>query len=177
MKNWTTLFAALTMVCLVSWGCTPPEPGPGSNTSQGDHGHDHGHDHGEGGHDHDGDGHDDHASHEHSETVPVAMYCGDCGHGVAKATDHKCDDSHAACEKCGMHQGAELCCKVEGDLAGKALCASCGEVAATEACCKADAAVCEKCGLHAGAPLCCKLGAGEKAADEDHGEAASPAKS
>ncbi len=165
MKRWMPLFTAIAIVSLVSWGCARTESGSSANTSHGDHGHGAGeHSHDEGvPHDHDGDGKPDHSSHDHGdeavETVAVALYCGDCGHGFAKGADHKCDADHEVCAKCGLHAGAELCCKVGSDFAGSNLCASCGQVAGTDACCKADAAVCEKCGLHAGAPLCCKLGA------------------
>ena len=165
MKNWMNVFTALAIVSIVSWGCARTETGPVVITTSGDE------DHGDGdGHDHDGDDHDDaghdHDGHDHGETVAVALfYCGDCGQGVAEDADHKCDPDGQACSKCVFQKGSALCCKIEGDFAGKALCASCGQIKGSDVCCAKDATVGEKCNLHAGSPLCCKH------VGEDHSEA------
>jgi len=144
------LFAATTLVAVALWGCAKPAATPvaesASNTTA---------------------AHDDHAGHDHADhdhaaagtTAVSLMYCGTCGHSFGKGAEHKCDADHAKCEACGLHKGSELCCKVEGDFAGKTLCGSCGQIAGTEACCKEGAEVCASCSLHKGSPLCCKLGA------------------
>ena len=139
--------------------------------------HDHGdhadHDHG----DHAGHDHGDHAGHDHGDaatetTLVSLMYCGDCGHSFAKGSEHTCDADHEKCEKCGLHKGSDLCCKIEsGAFVGMTLCGACGEIAGSEACCKEGAEVCEKCSRHKGSPLCC-LGA---EADAPAEEAAAPA--
>lgn len=171
MKN-RILFAAIALVAVAIWGCTKPASTPVADSSNTTAAHDHdGHDHD--GHDHD---HGDHSGHDHdaAETTVVSlMYCGTCGHSF-KGTEHACDTDHAKCEACGLHAGAELCCKLEGDFAGKTLCGSCGQIGKTEACCKEGAEVCASCDLHKGAPLCCKLGA-DAAAPKEEEAAAAPA--
>ncbi len=139
MKN-RMMLAAVTLVAVAMWGCakpasTPVAGNPSNTTAAHDDHAGHDHDHG----DHAGHDHGDHAGHDHdaAETTPVSlMYCGDCGHSFGKGTEHKCDADHAKCEACGLHKGAELCCKIEGDFAGKKLCGACGQIAKTEACCK-----------------------------------------
>ena len=133
MKN-RILCAAITLVAVAMWGCAKPasQSTAGSsgstNTTQAD-------DHA--GHDHD---HGDHAGHDHgdatAETTPVSlMYCGDCGHSFDKGSEHACDADHAKCDVCGLHKGSDLCCKVEGDFAGKTLCGKCGEIGGSDVCC------------------------------------------
>jgi len=171
MKN-RMLFATVTLVAVAIWGCAKPASTPvasssgSSNTTQAD-------DHA--GHDHD---HGDRAGHDQGDaaadtTLVSLKYCGDCGHSFAKGSEHTCDADHAKCEACGLHEGSDLCCKIEGDFAGKALCGSCGQIAGSEACCKEGAEVCEKCSLHKGSPLCCKLGVAAAAPAEE--AAAAPA--
>ncbi len=182
MKNWMNVFTALAIISIVSWGCARTEKGAVVINSPGDEdesGHDHGdgdhegHDHGDG--DHEGHGDGDHAGHDHGDgdsdghdhddTVLIALYCGDCGTGVAKGAEHKCDPNGEACSKCAFHKGSALCCKIEGDFAGKSLCASCGQIKGSDVCCDKDAAVCTDCGYHKGSPLCCKIGPKEAPAE------------
>ena len=96
--------------------------------------------------------------------------CGSCGHAFAKDSEHQCDSEHAACEKCSLHAGSELCCKLGEDSAGKTFCGSCGQVAGTEVCCLESAEVCESCNLHKGSPLCCKLVATAVMVDDSQAE-------
>jgi len=100
---------------------------------------------------------DDISAASDSAESTIFAYCGSCGH-KDDAVTHICDEDHAKCEKCGLHERSELCCKkVEGDFTGKLLCAKCGEVLASDKCCQEGASKCEKCGLQEGSPLCCKL--------------------
>lgn len=103
--------------------------------------------------------------------VTLATYdgqklCGSCGHAFAKDGTHVCDTEHATCEKCSLHVGSELCCKLGEETAGKTFCGSCGQIAGSEVCCVETAEVCQLCKLHKGSPLCCKLVATGSTSDQ-----------